>query len=176
MTTIIPCCQLKIFLCYILSGLFTKQTERTGQDYNVVLYTVVASTWVVATGNLWRECLGKRKRTLPYEYYSHFRKHMKENSLKWRKWQKILLKVKKYWKISPKLKNVENDEKNSYKIYISITRSSAPEFIYLKALYRIQGKKDVIKTRHTCVCSCDLQWASMTCIFHKFSCYSGDPL
>jgi hypothetical protein len=44
---------------------------------------------------------------------------MKKNSLKWIKRQKI-----------------------TYRIYISVTNSSAPGFIYLRASHRIQGKKD----------------------------------
>jgi hypothetical protein len=48
-----------------LSALSTKQTERVGQDYNVLLYTVVAGTWGAAAGCLCGEHLGeRRKRTL----------------------------------------------------------------------------------------------------------------
>jgi hypothetical protein len=38
--------------------------ERTGQDYNVLLYTVIAGTWGAAAGSLCRESLGERERTL----------------------------------------------------------------------------------------------------------------
>jgi hypothetical protein len=54
-----------------------------GEDYNVLLCSVVAGTWGAAAGCLCRGRLGGRERTLPY--YSHFRKHMKKKSLKWLK-------------------------------------------------------------------------------------------
>jgi hypothetical protein len=57
--------------------------ERMIQDYNVLLYTLVAGTWYAAAACLCGERLGERERTHPY--YSHFRKHMNKNSLKWLK-------------------------------------------------------------------------------------------
>jgi hypothetical protein len=48
--------------------------ERTGQDYNVLLYTVAAGTWGAAAGCLCKECLGERKRT----FYFHII-HISEN-------------------------------------------------------------------------------------------------
>jgi hypothetical protein len=35
-------------------------------------------------------------------------------------------------------------QKIAYKIYMSVTSSSFSGFIYLRALHRIQGKKDVL--------------------------------
>jgi hypothetical protein len=55
-----------------------------GQDYNVLLHTVVAGTWGAAAGSLCKERVGERENTL-FPYYSHFRKHMKKHSLKWLK-------------------------------------------------------------------------------------------
>jgi hypothetical protein len=57
-----------------LSALSTKGMERVGQDYNILLYTVVAVTWVAAAGCLCRERLGERERTL----YFHII-HISEN-------------------------------------------------------------------------------------------------
>jgi hypothetical protein len=126
----------------VLSALSTKRTESIGQDYNVLLYTALPGTWGAAAGCVCREHLGEKKPLLPY--YSHFRKHMKKNSLKW---QKILLKIQKLtkklpqnWKNDLKLKN---NQKVIYKTCISVTSSSSLGFIYLRALHRIQGKKDV---------------------------------
>jgi hypothetical protein len=53
-------------------------------------------------------------------------------------YRKIIPKLKKWPK---KLKNDENDKKMTYKNYISVTSSSYPGFIYLRASNRIQGKK-----------------------------------
>jgi hypothetical protein len=39
--------------------------ERKRQDYNVVLYTVVSSTWSAAAGCLCREHLGEREHFTP---------------------------------------------------------------------------------------------------------------
>jgi hypothetical protein len=113
----VPCCSLKCFMICIVST-SAKQTERTVQDYNVLLYTMVAGTWGVAARCLCRQRLGERERknTL-IPYYSQFRKHMKKNSLKWIKRQKI-----------------------TYRIYISVTSSSSPGFIYLRASHRMQRK------------------------------------
>jgi hypothetical protein len=67
-----------------LSALSAKRTERTGQDYNVLFYTVVAGTWGAAAGCLCRERLGERERKL-YFHIIHILENMKKNSLKWLK-------------------------------------------------------------------------------------------
>jgi hypothetical protein len=72
----------------------------------------------------------KRKST-SLSCYSHFRKLMKKNSLKWPKMTRNALK-------SPKI--YQKITKNTNKIYISVTSSSHSIFIYLRALHRIQGK------------------------------------
>jgi hypothetical protein len=48
--------------------------ERTGQEYNILLYNVVAGTWGAAEGCLCRERLGESERTL----YFHII-HISEN-------------------------------------------------------------------------------------------------
>jgi hypothetical protein len=42
---------------------------------------------------------------------------------------------------------MKNDQKIAYKIYISVTSSSSLGFIYLRALHRTQGKKDVMSSK-----------------------------
>jgi hypothetical protein len=42
---------------------------------------------------------------------------------------------------------VNYDQKCTCKIYISVANSSSPECIYLRALHRIQGKKDVMSSK-----------------------------
>jgi hypothetical protein len=53
-----------------LSALSAKRTERTGKDYNVLLYTVVTDTWGAAAGCLCRERLEEKERTI-YFYIIH---------------------------------------------------------------------------------------------------------
>jgi hypothetical protein len=56
---------------------------------------------------------------------------------------KIPLKVQKLTEKVPKTeKMTKNDQKMTYKSYISVTSSSSPGFIYLRASHGIQGKKD----------------------------------
>jgi hypothetical protein len=62
-------------------------------------------------------------------------KKYEENSLKWLKWQKMPLRVKKITPQSEKM--TKNDKKITYKFYISVTSSSYPGFIYLRASRRI---------------------------------------
>jgi hypothetical protein len=62
---------------------------------------------------------------------------------------KNTVKVPKiYRKITPKLKKMtKNYQKITYKTYISVTSSSSLGFIYLRASYRIQGRKDNISSK-----------------------------
>jgi hypothetical protein len=61
---------------------------------------------------------------------------------------KVLLKIQKFTKKLPQnQKNylkLQNDQKITYLIYIFITSSSSPGFIYLRESHRIQGNKDDI--------------------------------
>jgi hypothetical protein len=76
-----------------------------GQDYKILLYTVVAGTWHSAAGCLRRERLGERERTL----YFHFI-HISENICgKFPKMVKII-------KNSPNLNMTKNDQEITYKI------------------------------------------------------------
>jgi hypothetical protein len=45
-------------------------------------------------------------------------------------------------KLPQNLKITKNDQKITRGIYISVTSSSSPGFIYLRASHMIQGKKD----------------------------------
>jgi hypothetical protein len=50
--------------------------------------------------------------------------------------------------MTPKLKKMtKNDQKMTYKNYISVTSSSSPGFIYLQASHRIQEKKDDMSSK-----------------------------
>jgi hypothetical protein len=42
---------------------------------------------------------------------------------------------------------MKNDQKITYGIYISVTSSSSPGFIYSRASHRIQGKKDDMSSK-----------------------------
>jgi hypothetical protein len=71
---------LKCFMIYIVRT-STKRKERTGRDYDVLLYTVVAGTWGVAAGCLCNERLGERERTL-YFHIIHNSENIKKHFLK----------------------------------------------------------------------------------------------
>jgi hypothetical protein len=58
-----------------LSALSTKRKERTGQDYNVLLCTVVAGTLGAVAGCLYRRAFSRKRKNTLLPYYSHFRKH-----------------------------------------------------------------------------------------------------
>jgi hypothetical protein len=66
---------------------------------------------------------------------------MKKNSLKWPKMTTNTLKSQKITSKMKKMTKITN------KIYISVTSSSYPRFIYLRASHRIQGKKDDMSSK-----------------------------
>jgi hypothetical protein len=61
----------------------------------------------------------------------------------WPETEKMTPKLKKW----PKLKNDEKWPKKNYKSYISVTSSSSPGFIYLRASHRLQAKKDDMSSK-----------------------------
>jgi hypothetical protein len=85
--------------------------ERTGQDYKLLLYTMVAGTWAAAAGCLCEERLGER--TLFFHIFTFHNTY----ELK-------IPEIAEMSKISLKFQKI------TCKIYISLTSSSPLGFIF----------------------------------------------